>query len=351
MASTYPSGSRSALLAIPLELRRHIYSYCIPQHLTFDCAEDMYYQNRPLGWIQPLWHSNDGCDGFAEDDDYFVGELHCLQDEWKGKDRLSPLEHIEDIGSEDSSTEGNGSGYGMKKTVGLLRPEGRYYPSPSSRMSSLPALLLLCRQINDEVETMLYEGNTFTVDIDCQGQYHLEKQFTKKNRERMRHIILVLQPIRPQPSLLMDPEIWDSVLGNLVTLGVIVKQTERQEWFEDNEKEAPGNFLDFFAERKREAVGELMTWLLPVFEYLVRAVPKQTEIVVDVTEEEDTVRALEFFQEGPFRFQRLPAADSIPNKIEFAWESESRGPWYQDDDDCPASCRDIGNDSDYDYSD
>ncbi|TGJ79119.1 hypothetical protein E0Z10_g9651 [Xylaria hypoxylon] len=357
MAPTSHSASSNALLAIPLEIRRHIYGFCIPQHLTFDCCEDMYYQNRPIGWIQPLWHSNDSCDRYAGDDEYLVDELHCLHDEWKGKDKILSLENVEDIGSEDSPTGEDGSSHGMKETLGLLGFEGYDFPPPPSRMSSLPALLLLCRQINHEVETMLYEGNTFTIDIHCQGQYHFEKQFTTKNRERMRNMILVLRPIAAEPESIMDPEIWDSVLGNLVTLGVIIKQPEPplQEWLEDNGKGTTGDFLTFFRDRKREAIGECMAWLLPIFEYLVRAVPKQTEIVVDVTEEGDTVQALEFFQKGPFRFQRLPAADSISQKVEFAWESGSRGSWYRDDDDDddddgPTSCRDIINDSDYDYS-
>ncbi|KAJ3559241.1 hypothetical protein NPX13_g9562 [Xylaria arbuscula] len=177
-------------------------------------------------------------------------------------------------------------------------------------MSSLPALLLLCHQINEEVETMLYEGNTFTIDIHCQSQYYLERQFTKKNRERMRNIILVLRPIGVpyQPDSLMDPEIWDGVLGNLISLGVIIEQPEPPllEWLEDSEKEVAGNFLTFLRDRKKEAVGQWMTWLLPIFEYLVRAVPKQTEIVVDVAEEEDTVQSLEFFQKNPFKFHETP---------------------------------------------
>ncbi|KAI1430304.1 hypothetical protein F5Y12DRAFT_15785 [Xylaria sp. FL1777] len=355
MASTSLQTSNSALLAIPLEIRRHIYGFCVPQNLTFDCSDDMYYQNRPLGWIQPLRHSNESYDRYASDDEDFADELRYFHSEWKGKERekLSALEEIEEIRTEDSPAEEDGLDQSMKEDFGFLGLDSLHVPSSSSNMSSLPALLLLCHQITDEVETMLYEGNTFTIDIHCQGQYYLDRQFTKRNRERMRNIILVLRPIGVpyQPDSLMDPDIWDSVLGNLVTLGVIVEQPEPPllEWLEDSEKEATGNFLTFLRDRKREAVSEWMTWLLPIFEYLVRAVPKQTEIVVDVTEEEDTVQALEFFQKGPFRFQRLPAADSISNKVEFAWESGSRESWYPDVDDSPTSCRDIINDSDYDY--
>ncbi|KAI0815865.1 hypothetical protein GGR55DRAFT_630643 [Xylaria sp. FL0064] len=357
MASTYLPASDSPLLSIPLEVRRHIYGFCIPQHLTFDCSDDMYYQNRPIGWM-PLRQSNQSCDRYASDeenliDEDFVEELRCLHSDLKGKEKLSPLEEIEEVSVENVLTEGDKSDQSMQDEFGLLGLDSLHFHPPSSHTSSLPALLLLCRQITDEVETMLYEGNTFMIDIRCQGQDYLKRQFTERNRERMRNIILVLRPIETpyDPEALMDPEIWDSVLGNLVTLGVIIEQPEPPllEWLEDSEKEITVNFLAFLRDRKREAVGKWMTWLLPIFEYLVQAVPKQTEIVVDVTEEEDTVQALEFFQKGPFRFQRLPAPDSILNKVDFAWESGSRESCYQEVDDSPTSCKDIINDSDYDY--
>ncbi|KAI8956158.1 hypothetical protein F4801DRAFT_525654 [Xylaria longipes] len=348
MAFTHLSSSDSKLLAIPLEIRRCIYGFCIPQHLTFDCSDDMYYQNRPTGWIEPPWHSNERCDEYASSEDDLINELHCFQREWRSKDKSFLLEETEIASVDEDSL-----AYGLKENSESLELGSCDFPASPSNRSALPALLLLCRQINDEVETMLYQGNTFTVNIHDHSQYHIERQFTPRKRERMRNIILVLRPICTrgvpyQPNSLMDPDIWDAVLGNLLTLGVIVEQPEPPllEWLEDSSKEAPGNFLTFLQNRKKEAAAEWMTWLLPIFEYLVQAIPKQTEIVVDVTEEEDTVQALEFFQKGPFRFQKLPAADSIPNRLEFAWESASRE-W--DYDDGPTSCRDIINDSDYDY--
>ncbi|KAI0860729.1 hypothetical protein F4860DRAFT_478457 [Xylaria cubensis] len=348
MAFAHPSTSHSTFLGVPLEIRRYIYRFCIPQNLTFDCSEDMYYQNRPVGWVEPPWHSNERCDEYASSEEIFINELHSLQRGWMSKDESFLLE-----ATEVTSVDEGSSAYGIKADSECLEMGSCDFPSSSSDRSALPAILLLCRQTNNEVETMLYDGNTFTINVHDQDQYHVERQFTPRKRERIRNMILVLRPIGVpyQPDSLMNPGIWDSVLGNLLTLGVIVEQPEPPllEWLEDSEKEAPGNFLTFLQDRKKQAAAEWMTWLLPIFEYLVQAIPKQTEIVVDVTEEEDTVQTLEFFQKGPFRFQKLPAADSIPNRLEFAWESASRESWYQDLDDGPTSCRDIINDSDYDY--
>lgn len=59
MRYTLPASASSALLGIPLEIRRLIYRLCVPQNLTFDCfgsLANIYYQNRPRGWSDPPWH-------------------------------------------------------------------------------------------------------------------------------------------------------------------------------------------------------------------------------------------------------------------------------------------------------
>ncbi|KAI0489811.1 hypothetical protein F4859DRAFT_167961 [Xylaria cf. heliscus] len=337
MAPTNPQSPRCTLLTVPLEIRRCIYGFCIPKNLTFDCSDDMYYQNRPTGWIEPPWHSNGRRDEYASSEDAFRNEVHYLRKEWTSRAKSSHLETTEAASMGEDSLE-----YGMKENNSeSWELDSCDFTFSSLEGSAFPALLLLCHQINDEVETMLYQANTFTIDIHDQHQDHIKRQFTPRKRERMRNIILVIQPDPPKSP--MDREIWDTVLGNVLSLGVSVKQPEQPllELIEDSQNGGVGNcldFLDFVQERKREAAAEWMTWLMPIFEYLVQAIPQQTEIVVDVAEEEDTVQALDFFQKGPFRFQKLPTADSMPRDAWFEWQDEG-----------PTSCRDIINDSDYDY--
>ncbi|KAI1133689.1 hypothetical protein F5Y10DRAFT_228349 [Nemania abortiva] len=332
MASTDPSVPGSPLLAVPLEIRRHIYSFCVPHHLTFDCSADMYYQNRPVGWIEPPWHSNESCEGYTSYEE-------------------DPI-NLQDVFDKESPTNEGGSDCGRKAQSRLFEQDDHDLFSFSSYRSAFPALLLLCRQITHEVETMLYERNTFVVDIHSQNE-HTERQFSRRNQELMRNIILILRPVEApyQPDSLLDPDIWNTALGNLMTLGVILEQPKPPilDWIRESEKEPSGDFPTLLQNKKRAAAGQWMTWLLPVFEYLVRTIPEQTEIVVDVTEEDDTMQALEYFQKGPFRFQRLPTADSIPNRVGFAWESGSMESWDAYYDDGPTSCRDIINDSDYEY--
>lgn len=50
MASpTLDAAGSSLLFTIPLELRRHIYQFCIPQNLVLDCFDSLQHQGRVLG--------------------------------------------------------------------------------------------------------------------------------------------------------------------------------------------------------------------------------------------------------------------------------------------------------------
>ncbi|KAI3324097.1 hypothetical protein HD806DRAFT_543515 [Xylariaceae sp. AK1471] len=219
--SVHPSASNSALLAVPLDIRRHIYSFCIPQNLLFNVSDHIF----PV--TQPTWYVS----------------------------------------------------------------------------SALPTLLLLCHQITDEVKTILYGVNAFVVNLHGNGQNALAKRFTPKTREKMRRVLLILRPMGStyQPWFRMDPEIWDGILANIVRLGVVAEQPKRSghDW---------RRFGDAYEE---DPLREWLTWIQPIFSYLVRSVPKHTEIVVDADEEEDTVQAVERIQEGRFRFQRLQEADFV----------------------------------------
>ncbi|KAJ8124289.1 hypothetical protein O1611_g9352 [Lasiodiplodia mahajangana] len=309
----------------------------------------MYYQNRPVGWIEPPWHSSETCDGYTSHEENHVDEKLCIKD---GK--LPALRGIEDICDEEYPGKEIGLDRDRSMQFGLFERDD-YDPLPSLP-SALPTLLLLNRQITDEVERMLYERNTFVVDLHCQNEY-IQRQFTRRTQEIMRNIILVLRPMESphHRDSLMNPEIWDTILGNLLTLGVIVTQPDPPllEWIEESRKNDHRDFFTLLRDKKKAAVEQWMTWLLPVFEYLVRTIPEHTEIVVDISEEEDVMETLEYFQKGPFRFERLPVADSIFNRIEFAWESGSIGPPDPDYDDAPTGYRDLisYSDDDYCYSD
>ncbi|GAP84804.1 hypothetical protein SAMD00023353_0801170 [Rosellinia necatrix] len=370
MASINPPASPGPLLTVPLEIRRMIYGYCLPQGQTFDCSDDMAAQNRPLGW-SPRYADE-------IDEEYPSGSSSSSSSSEDGGGNYN----------EEDKREGEGEG---KISADERRHHNNHHnnhhhyrwPLPTTK-SALPALLLVCHQITDEAETMLYAGNVFTVDAAAGagvgagvGAYDVAASlpFAPRNQRRIRNVILELRPAttgmanprrggssssssrchgRPNapssssPSsspplpLLLDPGVWDPIIGNLATLGVIVGQPE-DSVFDFLYGSVPGDcscscgggggdgdgdggegggsgsgsgsgtdardFLTLFRDRKREVAAEWATWLLPLFEYLLGAVRGRTEIVVDVAgQQEEAVRALDFFRHGPFRFRKLPVA-------------------------------------------
>ena len=133
---------------------------------------------------------------------------------------------------------------------------------PPSRQSALPGVLLVCRQMTEEVEMMLYGGNIFTVNVHGNGQLDLLK-FSTKRRGEMRKTILVLRPmgVSYRPAFRMGPEISDSVFGNLRTLGVVAEQPE------------PSSPYPWPQVERDDVFEEWGAWLTPILEYLNRILP------------------------------------------------------------------------------
>ncbi|KAK4149311.1 hypothetical protein C8A00DRAFT_38091 [Chaetomidium leptoderma] len=191
-----PIPSSGGLLAMPLEIRRQIYGFCIPHDIIFNCSRD---------------------------------------------------------GEDESDMESAGH-------------------------SAVLGLLLVCQQITDEVETMLYGGSIFKVHVHGDGQGDLTR-FSPKRREKMRRIILVLRPkgTSYRPGFCMRPEHWDGVLGSLSMLGVIAEQPT-----------PPPHAWP--SVRREDCLAEWKAWLTPILEYLGRVVSSEARIVVDANKEEDTIQ-------------------------------------------------------------
>ncbi|KAF1994259.1 hypothetical protein P154DRAFT_448000 [Amniculicola lignicola CBS 123094] len=319
MVPNLTSSNSTAFLALPLEIRQQIYRFCIPENLCFICSGHMYHQNRPECWVEPRWRWD------RTSDRYDAEENDCLHYVW---------ESVE-VSSTDGENSDEEDEYEPCKLDDYSQDSRRYLPRiSSSHRSALPGLLLVCRQITDEVTGMLYGRNTFRVKVDGDGQLNLLRLFSSETREKMRRMILVLRPMGVSygPSFCMDPKVWDGVLGSLSVIGFIVEQPSPYA----SPRVGPEDVFEKWT-----------AWLTPILEYLGRALPRTAQIVVDANKGEDTVHIVENAMPGRCHFQRLRAADSIFRRGEFSLES---GYW---DDDGPTSCRDIINECDYDcyYSD
>ncbi|KAK0761541.1 hypothetical protein N5P37_006494 [Trichoderma harzianum] len=302
MASSVSSSNSSAFLAIPLEIRRQIYRYCIPQKPLIDVSSGV-CRKTLFDWSEELnEHPHHGLEEIGD----------------------TPFIEIEEGEESESET-----------SIDCGSNRIMYELYPSSR-SAFPGLLLCCRQITEEVTDILYDDATMLVGLHSIGQTRLAK--LPKAREKIRKMILILRPTPAfyNPDFRMDPNIWDSILGNLSTLGIIAEQPPKIESPEEIELE---NDLE-----------EWITRITPICDYMGRSLSREAEVVVDANDEEETVNVLEKAIPGRCHFQNFSMADVIFRRGRYSLES---GTDWDDFDDGPTSCRDIIADCDYDlyYSD
>ncbi|KAB5580672.1 hypothetical protein GE09DRAFT_1213114 [Coniochaeta sp. 2T2.1] len=255
MAGVAPSQDQSVFFHIPLEIRQQIYGYCIPQ------------KPEPRGWVESemmlnfLARKDQGQPVTRE-----AASVHTLIDR-PGE----PTIHITDY---------------------CMRCNNYYEDVPASRRSALPGLLLICRQINVEVETMLYGNNTFIVDIPhdypCESEstpynrntgtveirhlYHPKGQgaierLGPRRRAKIRKLILNVRPEWACCRLDIDLErnIWDSVLGNLKVIALVMDK--------------PGLPNLYVFDDQQDPYKDSKARLTSMFKYFRDAVPETTDIV------------------------------------------------------------------------
>ncbi|KAH7268766.1 hypothetical protein B0J15DRAFT_232837 [Fusarium solani] len=305
MASTIPTSCPRApptLLSMPLEIRLHIFHFCIPQNLCFDCSYDIHEQNRPKGWSRPEWEDSSEASG-AQSDPREVEE-----------DTNEP--YYEPCGLDD---------YCRKSR--RHRPQGL-----TSGPNALPGLLLVCRQITNEVKPLLYGGNTFTFNHENDAEYGLLVNFSSETKTLMRKMILLLRPGGDYRG--WNPSVWEGILGNILILGVIIQKPKADIY---------GEYL----------LDEWISWLTSTLQQLGPALPKTTKIVVDTNEDDSMVQIVNKEIPGRCVFQRLRVGDGIFRRGEFAVGTGLLDESDYDYDEGPTSCRDIIDDWDYDlyYSD
>lgn len=376
MASTASGPKPSAFLGLPLELRQQIYGYCIPENLRFDCSRDLYYQNRPQNWVEPPWHPDDPYYTTGQRRDWRESNYHSVQDfndcrrcvryeqnasfggnsvwidekpELAWSDDEDERSERKDSPTNPPSTEQKADPFGLdNERDGVPKYVGsdwyqntcqlchHYLPDvPPSRRSALPGLLLVCRQVTDEVEAMLYGGNVFQVALHGSGESDLARLFSPETRRKMRKILLVLRPmgVSYTPGFRMDTNVWDCVLGNLKVLGIVAEQ--------------PMKDSSPFADEGRwsRAIDEWAAWLKPILAYLNQVVPKEVDTVADANKQEATVEMISTTLAERCRFQQFPSADLTFRRGQCSEESNY---WGDSWDDGPTSCRDIIDDCDYD---
>lgn len=260
MASSISSFNSSAFLAIPLEIRRQIYRYCIPQKPLIDVSSGVCRKNR-FDWSEELNEHHH----------------HDLED--------TPFIEIEE--DEESESETSIDCGSIRRILCEIYPSSR---------SAFLGLLLCCRQITDEVTDILYDDATMLVGLNSTGQTKLAK--LPKAREKIRKMILILRPTRAfyNPDFRMDPHIWKSILGNLSILGIITEQPSK---------------LEYCEEELEKALEKWITRIGPICDYIGQSLSREAEVVVDANNKEKTKKVLEKAIPGRCRFHNFSMADVI----------------------------------------
>ncbi|RSL69538.1 hypothetical protein CEP53_002158 [Fusarium sp. AF-6] len=229
MTPTPPLGARYTLLAMPPEIRLHSYQFCIPQNLYADYSDFVSIRGPPP---RPLYY-----DAWSEP---YAGADERL--------RLNP--------------------------------------------SALPGLLLLCRQITNEVKPMLYGRTTFIFNHTFTPGHH-SFPFSPETKELMHKVIIRVQGNYTDFSP-MDPGVWDDILPNLRQLGV---STEDLKTISSPLRRPP------FDERLR--ISKWTPCLATIFQYLGRVLSNETQVIVDTNNKEHFIERIENQMPGRCVFQTL----------------------------------------------
>lgn len=102
--------------------------------------------------------------------------------------------------------------------------ESNFFNRDYSRVN----VLRLLKQITEECLDILYRENTFRLCLNGEGEWDMRKNFTEKNRRRMRYLIVTTNPAGVSYEISTpDDSLWASILPSLKALLIILEQLIR----------------------------------------------------------------------------------------------------------------------------
>ena len=283
-----PRTKPIGLFDIPLETRLQIYNYCIPRKRIVEVSDPRFHVRWPA----------------KEDDD---------TQEFEGEDNSWDVE--EEDNNQDFESVASDSVIDLWKIS-----------------NNRGSLLLVSKQIGEEALDLLYGENIFELHLHGEGEYFLRKNFSERNRRRMRYILVIAQPmgVSFKPGQEPDNALWSSTLPNLKVLRLVAQQ--------------PLTAAGYYnAPTLEQEMDRWVEWIKPFLECFGQYL--RSTIVVEV-DDNDTKETSELVKEclwNNYRKVRCHlAGDLIFQRGHFSIES---GYW---DDDGPTNCRDIVSDWDSD---
>jgi len=194
------------------------------------------------------------------------------------------------------------------------------------------SLFLVSKQISKEALDILYGENIFKLYLHGEGEWLLRKNFSESNRQRMRYILAIAQPIGVsfEPGRKPDNALWSSILPNLKAFRLVAQQP----------LEAAGYY---YAPTLEQEMDRWVKWIKPFLEFFGQHLRSPVIVEVDDDDRKETSELIkQCLPNGYRKVQCHLVGDLIFKRGQFSIES---GYW---DDDGPTNCRDIVSACDWD---
>jgi hypothetical protein len=203
---------------------------------------------------------------------------------------------------------------------------GSDYWKPNKNKNSI---FLLSKRISEEALDVLYGDNVFKLHLHGVGEHYLKKNFTDRNRQRMRYLLLIARPmgVSYTPGKVVDDALWRSILPHLKGLRIVAEQPV----------EAGGYYNAPTLEQDMDC---WVSWFRPFLQCFGRHLSIRTNVQIDDNGRAETGALIkECLPHGYREIRCRHAGDLIFKRGQFSWESG-----YWDDDDRPENSRDADGD-------
>jgi hypothetical protein len=183
-------------------------------------------------------------------------------------------------------------------------------------------LLLLSKQISEECLDILYGENIFKLWLNAGDELYLRKNFSEANWRRMRHLLLVAQPmgVSYTPGRVPDNALWASILPGLRTLRIVAEQPLQ-----------PGGY--FNAPTLKQETDRWVNWIRPFYECFGQHLSTGAIVEVDDDGRETTSELAKCLPDGYRKVQCHLIGDLIFKRGHFSIESGYwDDPWSSESD-------------------
>lgn len=199
--------------------------------------------------------------------------------------------------------------------------ESEFFNQDYSRVN----VLRLSKQITEECLDILYGENIFRLCLNGEGEGGMKRNFTEKNRFRMRYLIVTASPAGVSwGTSTPDESLWASILPSLKSLLLVAEQPIRAQGY-------------YNAPTLREDIDKWIAWISPYLEIFGRHIPETLNVKVDDDGRRDTRGLVKKYLPPTCSLGRSGLGDFIFRRGRFSYESG----YWDDLDDGPTSSRDV----------